>query len=386
MATVSVSETIPRRRAVGTVTPRSEVGYTAHAILKDTRNCKDETRPYKSRKSKNPLWVDLGHAVLKVCGLLAILVCLYMGIINWCFGGTNQLGSSLAILGEIGEVEKFVKMTEMLQVQLDAVDKKLQDLISSISKIETNGERTDLKLNALDERTNVLEKKKFMDGFMTKEELGDFVEEFKESKKNSGVDKNEIIAYAREIVEKEIERHAADGLGTKDYALASIGSRVLKHSESIGCMMNFYGVCERAQKMITPSFGEPGQCFPLKGDNGFVEIKLTTAIVAEAVTLEHVAKSVDRSRISAPKQCRVSGWLHGQDLRGVKVDQDQMFFLTEFTYDLEKNNVQTYKVVESAASRLVDTIRLDFTSNHGGAYTCIYRLRVHGHKPGHMPL
>ena len=42
--------------------------------------------------------------------------------------------------------------------------------------------------------------------------------------------------------------------------------------------------------MLKQSFGEPGQCFPLKGDSGFVQIRLRTTIIPEAITLEHVDK------------------------------------------------------------------------------------------------
>jgi SUN domain-containing protein 1/2 len=42
--------------------------------------------------------------------------------------------------------------------------------------------------------------------------------------------------------------------------------------------------------MLKPSFGEPGNCFALKGSRGFVQFKLRSAIVPEAVTLEHIAK------------------------------------------------------------------------------------------------
>lgn len=59
-----------------------------------------------------------------------------------------------------------------------------------------------------------------------------------------------------------------------------------------------------------------------------------------------------------------------------------MFLLTEFSYDLEKSNAQTFNVLNSAGSGVINTIRLDFTSNHGNpSHTCIYRLRVHGHEP-----
>ncbi|KAF3545335.1 hypothetical protein DY000_02009768 [Brassica cretica] len=42
--------------------------------------------------------------------------------------------------------------------------------------------------------------------------------------------------------------------------------------------------------MLSPSFGEPGQCFALKGSSGYVQIRLRGPIVPEAFTLEHVAK------------------------------------------------------------------------------------------------
>ncbi|KAK9912348.1 hypothetical protein M0R45_036215 [Rubus argutus] len=142
------------------------------------------------------------------------------------------------------------------------------------------------------------------------------------------------------------------------------------------------GVHYDADKMLRPSFGEPGQCFPLKGSSGFVQIKLRTAIIPEAITLEHVSKSVAYDRTSAPKDCRVSAWLRGVHDPDLEVIQRRCFLLAEFTYDLEKSNAQTVTVLDSAVSNIVDTVRLDFTSNHGSpSHTCIYRLRVHGHEP-----
>lgn len=59
-----------------------------------------------------------------------------------------------------------------------------------------------------------------------------------------------------------------------------------------------------------------------------------------------------------------------------------MFLLSEFTYDLEKSNAQTFDVSDSGSTGAIDTVRLDFTSNHGSpSHTCIYRFRVHGHEP-----
>ncbi|CAN6566997.1 unnamed protein product [Malus baccata var. baccata] len=88
--------------------------------------------------------------------------------------------------------------------------------------------------------------------------------------------------------------------------------------------------------------------------------------------------SVAYDRSSAPKDCRISGWLRGRDDPEVHIE----IRLAEFTYDFEKSNAQTFNVLDSAVSGLVDTVRLDFTSNHGSpSHTCIYRFRVHGHEP-----
>lgn len=93
-------------------------------------------------------------------------------------------------------------------------------------------------------------------------------------------------------------------------------------------------------------------------------------------------QSVAYDRSSAPKDCRVSGWLHQGHADSAAVDIEKMFLLAEFMYDLEKSNAQTFNVMDSTASGLIDTVRLDFTSNHGSpTHTCIYRLRVHGHEP-----
>ncbi|KAI3445201.1 hypothetical protein Pfo_001866 [Paulownia fortunei] len=390
---------------------RLTAGDTAAAILRDARKTPAQIQAKKSgpaRKTMKPRWLTVISILTKNLALVVVLLG-FVQMIRWVVLNSGRDAEDFSVIsgdfeGRFSEVEKFVKTTmKAMQVQVNAIDRKLEDGISSVrkefdEKMEKKGDEVDLKLKALDVRSDGLEK--FMDGFgtksvLSKEEFAEFFEEFKKARKNSGSDGGEVSVdeirdYAREIVEKEIERHAADGLGMVDYALASGGGRVLRHSEPYGGgkvggsgfgLMNRNRVSAEAEKMIRPSFGEPGQCFPLKGGSGFIEIRLRTAIVPEAVTLEHVAKSVAYDRSSAPKHCRVSGWMQGQDSTDLEIDTKKMFLLTEFTYDLEKSNAQTFKV-ESAASNLVNTIRLDITSNHGSAsHTCIYRLRVHGHEP-----
>lgn len=93
-------------------------------------------------------------------------------------------------------------------------------------------------------------------------------------------------------------------------------------------------------------------------------------------------QSVAYDRSSAPKDCRVSGWFLGKT-DSTADGEEKMSLLTEFTYDLEKSNAQTFNVLDStAAPGIIDTVRLDIESNHGSpTHTCIYRFRVHGHEP-----
>ncbi|XAR54514.1 hypothetical protein NMG60_11029670 [Bertholletia excelsa] len=324
-------------------------------------------------------------------------------------GNGSPIASSAEFERRIAEVETFLKTTtKMMQVQVDVVDRKIENEIGGLrmevnKKIEDKEAKLVSELKKLDGRTEGLEKSLLeLKGteWISKDDFDKFFEEFKKVKGldhgNGEVNLDEVRAFAKNIVEEEIERHAADGLGRVDYALASGGAKILKHSEHYGgsrggslrSMIDRSGVHSDAEKMLRPSFGEPGQCFPLKGSSGFVQIKLRTAIIPEAITLEHVDQRVAYDRSSAPKDCRVSGWLQEPDCTDQVADAEKRFLLTEFTYDLHKSNAQTFNVDSNAGGYgMINMIRFDFTSNHGSpTHTCIYRLRVHGHEPDSVSL
>ena len=81
-------------------------------------------------------------------------------------------------------------------------------------------------------------------------------------------------------------------------ALSSSGAKVVRHLEPfiIRNVRRWFQkispttVYKDLEKMLKPSFRQPDQCFPLKGDSGFVQIRLGTTIIPEAITLEHVDK------------------------------------------------------------------------------------------------
>ncbi|KAE8655555.1 protein ETHYLENE INSENSITIVE 3-like isoform 1 [Hibiscus syriacus] len=378
------------------------------AVGQNSNGLQRRSRKGAVNKTENPRWLTAVSIFGKNLALLLVLVGLAQIFRRLALKSedVSGVGAEMGLTtfeGRVAEVESFLKTTaNMIQVQVDVVDKKIENEIGGLrrelnERIEGQTASLEKSLKKLEEKSEELGKSlselKSAD-LLTKEEFEKMYEQMLKEKGENGESENPVSlsdlgAYAREIVKNEIEKHASDGLGRFDYALSSGGGKVVRHSEPFlgGKGINWFlkssqnGVHRDADKILKPSFGEPGQCFPLKGSSGFVQIKLRTAIIPEAVTLEHVAKSVAYDRSSAPKDCRVSGWLQGSD-PGSAVDSNKMFLLAEFTYDLEKSNALTFDVSDTAGNGIVDTVRLDFSSNHGSAsHTCIYRLRVHGHDP-----
>ncbi|PRQ55412.1 putative SUN domain-containing protein [Rosa chinensis] len=370
---------------------RSETAVDRSAQTRRTGATSTVSPPSATRGSrkalpgtKRPRWLRFVRIFGKWFGLLVFAGGLAQILMRLAYGSTSTAAAPMAFTdleGRIAEVEASMKETSrMLQVGVDVASRKIDEEVGKLRKEMEDGGL--LWPRSVEELKSV--------EWLSKQEFERIYQDLKKEGESGelGASFDDIMAYARNVVEKEIEKHAADGLARVDYAMGSGGAAVVKHSEPyvVGkgnwWMRMRNGVHSDADKMLRPSFGEPGQCFALKGSSGFVQIKLRTAIIPEAITLEHVSKSVAYDRTSAPKDCRVSAWLGGVHDQELEVHTEKRFLLAEFTYDLEKSNAQTVTVLDSAVSNIVNTVRLDFTSNHGSpSHTCIYRLRVHGHEP-----
>ncbi|KAI3927449.1 hypothetical protein MKW92_044439 [Papaver armeniacum] len=357
-----------------------------------------------SRSPEKPLWRTLLSVFAKNLVLLLVLVGLVQMIRNLALQSRDGVVSS-DIEGRVAEVEKFLKTTtKMMQVQVEVVERKIESEVGGLrreitKKVEEKGVKYETELKRLEAKADELGKSfaELKDsGILTKEDFDRFLDDFKKNNADGSekeISLDDIRAFAKEIVEKEIEKHAADGLGMVDYALASGGGWVFDHSEPfmntkgsswlpLGTSMELIKMHEGYWNRV---LGSQVNVF-LQGRSGYVVIKLRTAIIPEAVTVEHVSKSVAYDRSSAPKDIRVSGWYQtseaiaaggGADLS--RQDEKKMFMLSEFVYDLDRSSAQTFKV-DSGENRIVNTVRFDFDSNNGGAHLCIYRLRVHGHE------
>ncbi|CAA7059916.1 unnamed protein product [Microthlaspi erraticum] len=380
---------------VGPVTRKSGSAATGT----NTTTTQRRTRKTQGAKAEKTQWKRVARVFAKQFVALLLLAGLIQLIRKVTMKDTPLSPSTFPIETEmvlselesrISAVDGLVKTTtKMMQVQVEFLDKKMESETRALRKtIDSTSSQLQSELKKIESRTETLQAsvdEVNSKPLVSREELERVYEELKKGKVDvsgvSDVNIDELRAYARDIVEKEIGKHAADGLGRVDYALASGGAFVVDHSDPylVGKGGNWFGTSLRrvhstAAKMLTPSFGEPGQCFPLKGTDGYVQVRLRTPIIPEAVTLEHVSKAVAYDRSSAPKDCRVSGWLEDKD-----TESETRLLLTEFSYDLDRSNAQTFDVADSAHSGLVNTVRLDFASNHGSSsHTCIYRFRVHG--------
>ncbi|NXB99320.1 SUN2 protein, partial [Orthonyx spaldingii] len=116
----------------------------------------------------------------------------------------------------------------------------------------------------------------------------------------------------------------------------------------------------------------PGNCWAFKGHQGQVVIRLPARVHLTAITVQHVTKAASPSGtiISAPKDIAVFV---------MDADREEETLLGMFTYDVEKEPIQTFPLKHMLLSRAFSHVKLLVKSNWGNPwYTCIYRVKVHG--------
>ncbi|KAI5062954.1 hypothetical protein GOP47_0021501 [Adiantum capillus-veneris] len=323
---------------------------------------------------------------------------------NWRAPPPSSLHAN-SMEGQVAELEEILrKTTKMMQVQLDLVDMKIHKEVEGLrkeleEKIDVQATTFGTELRNMLARAEDIEAslKSLMNaGFPSRKDVLGLINAVVDERAAEGTGKalslDDVRAVARRLVEVELEKHAADGIGRVDYALGSGGAKVVDHSEGFyhglrigwlhlagGFLPGASNKHSLANKILEPSFGEPGQCLPLKGSNVYVEIALRTSIFPDSFSLEHVAKSVAYDVSSAPKEFRVFGWLDSFKKDDAARNFMSQVLLGSFEYDIEKKYVQSFPVSEELRGRLINMVRLEVLSNYGSpSHTCIYRFRVHG--------
>jgi len=182
--------------------------------------------------------------------------------------------------------------------------------------------------------------------------------------------------YVVKIVKEALDKYDADKTGLFDFALESAGGSIV----STRCTENYEGSSAVLSVMGVPIWWEsnnprtilqpgmaPGQCWAFRGSTGAVVVKLSSTIVVNAVSVEHISllSTPDGQTSSAPRTMQLSG-----------VEGDNLISLGNFTYEKTGDPVQTFHI---QSNHKLDTVELNILSNHGHPeYTCLYRFRVHG--------
>jgi len=150
--------------------------------------------------------------------------------------------------------------------------------------------------------------------------------------------------------------------------------KILSHSPTYGKVSWFnalgrsLGRMERFDKTVDEllnSVEKPGDCWPMKGDSGFVEFQLTKPVNLSGVSIFHIPESMSPDIKTAPREFRVKA-------RG-KFAKSWTDF-GKFEYKLNDALTQQFHFGQSEHFEI---LRLEIISNHGSSeYTCIYHFKV----------
>jgi SUN domain-containing protein 1/2 len=293
-------------RAVVGVSAPARTSLVKHKTVKHAAGHKVASG--SSKETRRSIWDVMGHLFSRL--FLVFIVGAGLGTTAWSLRATSPKSIHRSSALEIEQLQEFVtKSVRGMQEQLELIDRRIGTAIGDLRnevKEEIESEVTKLRTKVLSVTEHI--DHLFVDGGpLNRNEALELMQSMVEaSLAQHGVKKiglEDVQAEARQIVRTEIEKHSADGMGRPDYALASGGGKVTDHSEGYflgrGSIWSspvrslFPGAPKKhwlANKILEPSFGEPGQCLPLSGSNVYVEISLRTAIIPDAVTLEHVSK------------------------------------------------------------------------------------------------
>ncbi|KFU95471.1 Sperm-associated antigen 4 protein, partial [Chaetura pelagica] len=175
-------------------------------------------------------------------------------------------------------------------------------------------------------------------------------------------------------------RASEEYVKVSDWALQSSGASIdtRRTSETYDCREKWF--CWVRWSFRSPSPPDtilqpdvtPGQCWPFRGHQGQVVIRLPARVHLTAITLQHISKETSPSGTvtSAPRDVAVFG---------VDADGEEETLLGMFTYNVAKEPMQTFPLKDAPFPRPFSYIKLLVKSNWGNPdYTCVYRVQVHG--------
>lgn len=193
----------------------------------------------------------------------------------------------------------------------------------------------------------------------------------------------------------------ADRVGKIDFALKMMGGEILRSSPSFvykrpnedsswytgarWLLSRTLGEYNHPSVVIDSQDTPLGECWSFEGSRGFVTIRLGFDVLIESVSIDHAHASVALDLGHAPRAFSVYGLASeydndddgGDDIDDDIASNDEAHFLGRFEFAaMAVKRVQTFRFDRP---RRVRVVQFNFHSNWGSdAFTCIYRLRVHG--------
>jgi SUN domain-containing protein 1/2 len=249
-------------------------------------------------------------------------------------------------------------------------------------------------------------------------------------------DGSDVTSLMSQLVDSIVRYGTQDIVSRPDFALHSAGARPIPHLTSrtvewrpstlqgqvLGLITGHGYEVGRSPVTALHQDLHSGNCWPMSGTYGQLGVMLALPAVISDITIDHVAKEVAFDLSTAPRDMEVWGQVEGvenvenvakwraeqvarrqaaeeagepiseadvEDVYPSTLTKDVPFVrLASFTYDIQApSNVQTFPVRQE-----VKDLELDFgivvlvVKNNWGrdSYTCLYRFRVHGQRPGSL--
>ncbi|KAF0971768.1 hypothetical protein FDP41_009991 [Naegleria fowleri] len=206
--------------------------------------------------------------------------------------------------------------------------------------------------------------------------LGPIIESHREDVVKLKEEIDNIFPSVKSLIDDSLSKYAADKIGLADYALSSLGSKVVEHSPTYNPSSGFWPLFSSIKRpdIILTTDTTIGNCWPMKGGSGFVVIELASPIIPTAFSIDHVPRSLTPNFSSAPRQFTVFAYESSTSLAK----------LHTFEYDIKGPATQTFYIVEKV-TRKYQRFRFQISSNYGNhLYTCLYRLRIHGESGNYL--
>ncbi|XP_036273915.1 sperm-associated antigen 4 protein isoform X5 [Pipistrellus kuhlii] len=187
-------------------------------------------------------------------------------------------------------------------------------------------------------------------------------------------------ANSERVAKLVFQRLNEDFVRKPDYALSSVGASIdlektsRDYEDQNGAYFwnrfSFWNYARPPMVILEPDVF-PGNCWAFEGDQGQVVIRLPGRVQLSDITLQHPPPSVAHTggANSAPRDFAVYG---------LQVDDETEVFLGKFTFDMEKSEIQTFRLQNDPPTAF-PKVKIQILSNWGHPhFTCLYRVRAHG--------